>query len=242
MQLNSSESSLVPTTADKIESVNSKICPWLMNLVYPLARFIVLPFYFRRIQVTGEENLPQNGPVILAPTHRSRWDALMVPYAAGRYVTGRDLKFMVTSDEVKGIQGWFIRQLGGFPVNIKHPTISSLRHGVELLLDRQMMVIFPEGGIFHDNQLHRLKPGLARLALQAESNHPGLGVKIVPINIHYGTPFAQWWCGVKIKIGTPLIVADYCDEPTKQSAQKLTSDLQNAIEELDNPHIFRKAA
>lgn len=203
-------------------------------MVYPLACRIVLPCYFQQIDVRGQENLPLQGPVILAPTHRSRWDALLLGYATGRWVTGRDLRFMVSSNEVKGLQGWFIRRLGGFPVNPEQPAIASLRHGVEVLQAQEMMVIFPEGAIFRDNQVHPLKPGLARLALQAESTQPGLNPKIVPISIRYGDPEkVGWHCGVKIRIGQPLVVAQYRQTTPKQNAQRLTSDLEVALRALD---------
>ncbi|MCT7949944.1 1-acyl-sn-glycerol-3-phosphate acyltransferase [Ancylothrix sp. C2] len=237
LQLNSEEKSAIQPTANKPAPV-SQISPWLMAIAYPLMRFFVLPLYLGRIEVTGQENMPKDGPVILAPTHRARWDAFMVPYVSGRHITGRDLRFMVTSDEVTGIQGWFIRRLGGFAVNIKHPAISSLRHGVELLLNRCMMVIFPEGGVFRDNELHPLKAGLARIAIQAETNSPGLGVQIVPISIRYGDPSVKWLSGVKIHIGKPLKVADYCQSHSKQNAQKLTNDLQKSLEELDILNVF----
>jgi 1-acyl-sn-glycerol-3-phosphate acyltransferase len=141
-----------------------------------------MPSYFRAITVSGQENVPTQGPVILAPTHRARWDSLVLPMLMGRPVTGRDLRYMVTADEVKGIQGWFIKRLGGFPVNVREPSIGSLRHGIDLLEQGSMLVIFPEGGIFKDGQVHRLKPGLARLAVQAESIHPALGAKVLPIS------------------------------------------------------------
>jgi len=72
----------------------------------------------------------------------------------GRGVTGRDLRFMVSADEVRGIQGWF--DLGGFPD--KHPAITTLRHE-SLLQQGEMLVIFPEGNIFRDGSLHPLKLG-----------------------------------------------------------------------------------
>jgi 1-acyl-sn-glycerol-3-phosphate acyltransferase len=74
--------------------------------------YLVLPAFFSKITVTGQENIPLTGGVILAPTHRSRWDALILPYAVGRLVSGRDLRFMVSANEMKGVQGWFIRRLG----------------------------------------------------------------------------------------------------------------------------------
>lgn len=229
----STNSSLETQMPAKATSINSHVSPWLAPLVYPLGRYLILPFYFRSIEVLGQEHIPREGPVILAPTHRSRWDSQMLPYSTGRYVTGRDLRFMVSVNEVKGLQGWFIRRLGGFPVDPKHPAIATLRHGVELLLDKQMFVIFPEGGIFQDNQVHPLKPGLARLAIQAESSHPGLDVKIVPMSIRYHPCIPRWGSRVKITIGSPLSAADYCTGAGKKDAQLLTADLETALKRID---------
>lgn len=222
---------LVPTSR-QVDPIDSRFSPWLMPLAYPLVGGLVLPSYFRQIRVIGQEHLPSEGAVILAPTHRSRWDALILGWVAGRGVTGRDLRFMVSANEVRGIQGWFIRRLGGFPVNPKQPAIASLRHGVELLQDRQMMVIFPEGGIFRDNQVHPLKPGLARLALQAETTQSGLGVKVVPISIQYSRPDVPWRSDVLIQIGVPLQAAHYDQGIPKQNAQMLTSDLESSLKQL----------
>ena len=230
----SSKSSLVKPMPAKVASNTSRVSPWLTSLLYPLGHYIVLPFHFGKIEITGQEHLLKDGPVILAPTHRSRWDALMMPYSTGQEVTGRDLRFMVTADEVKGLQGWFIRHLGGFAVDLKHPAIGSLRYGVELLLDKEMLVIFPEGGIFQDGEVHPIKPGLARLAMQAELSKPGLGVKIVPMSIRYRPRIPKWGCQVKIAIGSPISVADYANGGSgKKEARLLTADLEMALKKLD---------
>ena len=208
----------------------SRFAPWLLSLAYPIGRYGVMPFYFKRIEVTGRENLPTSGPVILAPTHRSRWDAFMAPYTAGHDITGRHLRFMVSADEVVGLQGWFIRRMGGFPINTKRPAVASLRHGVDLLQQGEVLVIFPEGNIFRESQVQTLKPGLARLALQAESSRSG--VQIVPIYTGYSDPKVPWRCSVKVQIGAPLSVASYIGSSPKQNAQRLTADLRQALENL----------
>lgn len=213
-------------------AINSRVSPWLTPIVYPIGNRILIPFYFGKVDITGQENLPLDGPVILAPTHRSRWDALLVPHAVGRTVTGRDIRFMVTADEMKGIQGWFIRRLGGFPVNPRQPGISSLRFGVELLRQGEMLVIFPEGGIFQEKQVQPLKPGLARLAIQAENSQPGLGVRVVPIYIEYSEPYPQLGDSVSMRIGSPLLVADYNRGSAKDAARRLTADLTQSIRRL----------
>lgn len=210
------------------QSVRSRCLPWLASIVYPLARHIVLPFYFRRIETIGREHFPTAGPVIIAATHRSRWDAFMVPCAVGQDVTGRVLRFMVTADEMNGIQGWFIRRLGGFPINTRQPTIAALRHSVELLQHGEALVIFPEGNIFR--QPAPLKPGLARLALQAEASQLNLNVQIVPIAIQYSKPLVPWRSAVKIRVYPPLNAADYSSEHPKQGAKRLTADLEQVLQ------------
>ncbi|GFZ91617.1 1-acyl-sn-glycerol-3-phosphate acyltransferase [Okeania sp. KiyG1] len=216
-----------------INSKYSSISPWLASLSYFLGRHILMPFYFRRINIIGKENIPKDGAVILAPTHRSRWDGLIIPYTTGRLVTGRDLRFMVSMDEVRGLQGWLIRRLGGFPVNPKNLTVSCFRHGVELMLNREMLVIFPEGKIFRDRQVHSLKTGLARIGLQAESYQENLDVKIVPISLNYNPVIPRRGCSVMVRIGVPLSVKDYIYGSCKKQAQNLTMDLEAALKNID---------
>ncbi len=212
----------------------SQISPWFSSFAYGLGRNLVLPAFFRQIIITGQENIPTDSPVILAPTHRSRWDALLVGYAAGRCVTGRDLRFMVTISEFQGLQGWLVKRMGGFPVDPKRPSITTLRHGMELLKQRESLVIFPEGGIFRDGNVHSLKPGVARLALSAESTHPGLGVKILPIGINYSQPYPQWGADVSIRIGCAIEVANYNHGSIKQDAKKMTADLAKTLQNLSH--------
>jgi 1-acyl-sn-glycerol-3-phosphate acyltransferase len=210
----------------------SYFSPWLMSLVYPLGRYGLLPAYFKSMEVMGQEHLPKSGPMILAPTHRARWDALMVPYAAGRYVTGRDLRFMVTASEVVGFQGLLMRNTGAFPVDTDRPAISSLRHGMELLQRGEILVIFPEGNLFYDREIQPLKPGLARLALQTEASQPGLGLKVVPMALHYDPIQPRWRSTVSIRIGAPLHVDSYEVDSIKRSAQVMTNDLEAALKKL----------
>lgn len=169
--------SIDESSAKKAITVSSHINPLLIRLVYPLGCYLVIPLYFGRIKITGQENIPTTGPVIVAPTHRSRWDALLIPYAVGRFVSRRDLRFMVMVEEMQGLQGWLIRQLGGFPVNTERPGAKSVLHTVKLLSEGEMVVIFPEGGIFRSTEVQRLKPGVARMAIDVETHQPGSGIK-----------------------------------------------------------------
>jgi 1-acyl-sn-glycerol-3-phosphate acyltransferase len=225
--------SLNNTNLKKATIINSQINPWLIRLVYPLGCGVVIPLYFRQIEVNGRENIPTTGPVIVAPTHRSRWDAVITPYGVGRLASGRDLRFMVMASEMKGIQGWLIRKLGGFPVNTNRPGVASLLHAVKLLSQGEMLVMFPEGGIFRDTEIHRLKPGVARIALEVEEKHPQCGIKILPINIQYSQPYPSWGTNVTVNIGKAIDVSQYGNGDIKQNTRRLTKDLEVILKQLN---------
>ena len=216
----------------KEQSLNSRISPWLANLLYPLGSKFVLPLFFGKIKVTGQENIPEDGSVIVAPTHRSRWDALIVPYAVGKLVSGRDLRFMVSSNEVKGLQGWFIRRMGGFPVDTERPGMESLCHTVDLLREEEMIVIFPEGGIFREPKVQNLKRGVALISLQVQSEHPTNKVKVLPVSVRYSQTYPSWGTKVYVDIGSPLNVQDYVTKSLRQGSQKLTQELFTRLKDL----------
>lgn len=212
---------------------DSKISPWLTPLTYFVCFRLIVPLYFKAVTVEGQEHLPQTGAVIFAPTHRSRWDSILLAYAAGRWVTGRDLRYMALSNQTTGIQGWFVKRLGGFPVNRDHPGSSSIRYSVELLKQEETLVLFPEGHIFIEDEIHPIQSGVARIALQVLSQKPDLELNIVPIRIRYDRPAPiTKGSSVKIKISPPLPVKQYLQASSKKAAQQLTEDLEIALKNL----------
>jgi 1-acyl-sn-glycerol-3-phosphate acyltransferase len=166
--------------------------------------------------------------VLLAPTHRSRWDALMLPHAAGRRVTGRDCRFMVSSDEMAGLQGWFLHRLGCFPVNPRKPAAASLRFAVQLLQAGEQLVVFPEGRIQQDDTPLRLMPGLGRLAALAEGQ--GVAVPVVPVGIGYGRARPRLGGRAALCFGEPLRLQGQGREAAKVLNAALMASLQSAEE------------
>merc|ERR1712054_517634 len=98
------------------------------------------------------------------------------------------------------------------------PGASSLEHSVEILKQGEMLVIFP------DKEVHPLKRGVARIALEVESQQPGCGMKILPVSIEYTKPFPSWGTHITVNIGCSLDVASYDTTTLKRSSQKLTQD------------------
>ncbi len=232
-------------------SVSSRVSPGLTAILYPLARYLVLPLYFRRVEITGQENLPQSGSIILAPTHRSRWDPILVAHAAGYPVSGKHPHFMTSANETEGLQGLIVRRLGAFPVDLGRAGIGSLRHGLELLIHQQILVIFPEGNVFFVKRnlekcqpdpeaVYSMKPGLGRLAIQAarsdrpsDSTAEASGLHIVPISLRYSSGTPKFRCDVSILIGEAIAVKPYLDEgSSKKAAKSLMARVKSALAAL----------
>ncbi len=211
----------------------ASVSRWLSCFLYPLGCYGLIPAYFGNLEIIGRENIPSSGPILLAPTHRSRWDALIIPYTAGRWKTGRDLHYMVSANEIKGVQGWFIRRMGGFPVDPSRPGLSTFRESVKLLSAGKALVIFPEGNIFREPTVQPLKAGIGRIALQAElQREVPESVKLIPISIHYSQTYPHWGTDVKVTVGSAIDTTNYNLKAIKKSAETLNDDLEQALRTL----------
>ena len=209
-----------------------KIChgvdPLWSRLAMVATQDIVLNNFFRRKIVIGEENLPLNGSVVLAPTHRSRWDALMLTMAAGRRITNRDCRYMVTRSEMKGLQGWFLNRLGCFPIDQGRPSLTTLRYAVDLLLSRQQLVVFPEGKINRLSEPVTLKKGLIRIA-QLASNK-GLDIKIVPVGLAYSEVIPKFYGSAAICFSKPIVISKDFKLTTDDFNMALSESMRTAEE------------
>ena len=141
---------------------------------------IVLKCFFCEKKIINNDfSIPANSSIILAPTHRSRWDGLVLTMAMGRRITNKDCRFMVTKSEMRGIQGWFLKRLGCFSINQLSPSLSALRYAIELIEKGDQLVVFPEGKINKYGKKLVLKEGLYRLARLATKKN----------RLHYYYPY-----------------------------------------------------
>ena len=199
------------------------VSPWLSPLAMVVTQDLALRSYLAGVTVLGRDHLPHTGPVLLAPTHRARWDALLLPHAAGRRVTGRDCRFMVTMDEMVGVQGWFLHRLGCFPVNQGRPTLASLRLAIDLLARGQQLVVFPEGRIQRQDGPIHLHQGLARLSQLAEGQ--GVSVSVVPVGLAYSHAVPRFGDRAAVCFGPSLHTAGQ----GRQAALAFTKELAEAM-------------
>ncbi len=182
-----------------------EINPILGLIAMFITQDIVMKLFFKEKKIVKNNfSMPFDSSVILAPTHRSRWDGLILTMAMGRRVTKKDCRFMVTKSEMRGIQGWFLKRLGCFSINQLSPSLSVLRFAVNLIVKKKQLVVFPEGKINKYGNKIVLKEGLFRLARLA-TKKTSL-ITIIPIGIAYSEVSPKFRSKVSLCFGEPFII------------------------------------
>jgi len=212
-----------------------KINPLLGFIAMFVTQDIVLRFYFRKKKILNNGlSIPKNSSIILAPTHRSRWDGLILTMAMGRRVTKKDCRFMVTKSEMRGIQGWFLRRLGCFSINQLSPSLSALRYAVDLIEKEEQLVVFPEGKINKYGKKLLLKEGLYRLARLATKKTTS--IIIIPVGIAYSKVSPDFRGEFCLSLGQPIAINDYLNSPisefNKLLYEKMLQEEEKALKNL----------
>ena len=173
---------------------------------------IVIRLFFRKKKIIKNNfSIPKNSSIILAPTHRSRWDGLVLTMAMGRRVTKKDCRFMVTKSEMRGIQGWFLKRLGCFSIDQLSPSLSKLRYAINLIEKGEQLVVFPEGKINKNGKKLVLKEGLYRLARLATKKTNSIFV--IPIGIAYSKTIPNLGDTFCLSFGQPILMNDNLNLP-----------------------------
>ena len=203
------------------------INPFLGFLAMFVTQDIAIKLFFNEIQIKNKSfSIPKNSSIILAPTHRSRWDGLLLTKAMGRRVTNKDCRFMVTKSEMKGIQGWLLKRLGCFSIDQSSPSLTALRYAVNLIIKKNQLVVFPEGKINKYSKKLILKEGLYRLALLAAKKTNS--IFIIPIGIAYSQVSPKIRGKVSLCFEEPLLINKNTNLPIKNFNEILNKRMHKA--------------
>ena len=215
----------MPPTSDQDVPVNR----WLIRLMRPI-HWLLIHGYFR-VSFLGQEHIPATGPVLLVPTHRSRWDPVLL---GG--ITRRILRFMASHDEFVGVQGFFMRLFGAYPVNTNRPGPTTIKTSVSILKGGDLLVIFGEGTIFFypPDHVHPLRPGAAWLALRVQKEMPDARLMVVPVRIRYGKTKPSFRVTAQLEAYPALDVSQYLDLPDRQAITDLTNEIQTGMGDILN--------
>jgi 1-acyl-sn-glycerol-3-phosphate acyltransferase len=128
-----------------------------------------------RIEHSGMEVLPPEGPLLIVSNHVTYFDPFWIGVACHRRI-----RFMAW-DKIFSFApaGMLFRWLGAFPVSLTKPESGAYKTALRILKQGQALVIFPEGGRSTDGSLMHFKNGAANLAMKS-------GAVIVPVAIAGG--------------------------------------------------------
>src|SRR4051794_37865556 len=202
----------------------------MKTLWYRTIRGIVAGFcaLFWRLSVKGRENIPANGPFILAPVHRSNVD-----FAIVCVVTKRRMRYLAKDSLWKLGLGRIWESLGAVPVargTADRPALRALETAIE---HGEPVVMFPEGTRQSGPEVQPLFDGVAYVASRT-------GVPIVPVGI--GGSEAAMPKGskmirpvkIRLVVGAPIhpeARADGARVP-RRAVSELTASLKDELQRL----------
>lgn len=161
----------------------------------------MVPFvgYLCRLEIEGEENLPEEGPYVLAPNHYTEIDPLIVAVAVWRL--GRAPRFMAKDSLFRvPVLGAALRGTGMIPV-ARASSSSSARQtlsAAEVLVEHgRGVIVYPEGTLTRDPDLWpmRGKTGAVRVALEGD-------IPLIPM-AHWGVQEVMPRYGRSIRLWPP---------------------------------------
>lgn len=177
-------------------------------------RAFLKPFY--RIEVIGQENVPEKGPVIICSNHIDNLD----PPVVGITVI-RPVHFMAKEELFKvPILGKIISKTNAFPVKRGMSDRDALRKALKVLKDGNVLGLFPEGTRSKDGKLGKGLAGAGFFALRSEAT-------VIPCAVI--GPY-KLFGKLKVVYGEPIAMEKLREE--KASPEFVTDEIMNGIQQL----------
>jgi 1-acyl-sn-glycerol-3-phosphate acyltransferase len=175
-------------------------------------------------KIHGLENLPGDGPVIIACNHISLWDPIIVGCALPRQVS-----FMAKEELFENpILGRIVSGLGAFPVKRGQGDISAIRKSIGVLKDGNVLGIFPEGTRSKSGDIQEAMAGIA--LIMEKSQAPILPVKV------YGSKglLKQKKGNIGITVGKPIYSQKLPVPPDVENRRIwLANEIMKAVSQIE---------
>ena len=174
-------------------------------MIYKIIRSIILAlmFIFYRIKITGRENVPKDGPLIMTGNHTHSFDALPMLFL----ITKRKVRLISKKELFKNkLIGWLFKTMGAFPVDRSNPRdIEAYKTASGVLKEKGVLGIFFQGTRSQDAEMKDAKNGVALFALKERA-------PILPFAL-VGT--YKLFTSVTLTIGEPIYLDEYYGQKIK---------------------------
>lgn len=142
---------------------------WLYRICIPLQRMVLR--LFANWQVSGVENVPPMGALIIIANHQSNFDPPLLSASIPRRVFFLAKKGLFMGHAIT----WFLRSYGAFPVDREGGDIRAYRWVMSQLRAGKPVVLFPEGTRSRQG-MRRAKAGIAQIAIQSQASILPVGI------------------------------------------------------------------
>jgi 1-acyl-sn-glycerol-3-phosphate acyltransferase len=150
----------------RVDTTFTRIYRLLRVLVRALNRILF------RTTVEGADQVPERGPVIIAPVHRS-----FIDFFVASEVTRRKLHYMAKDSLWRnGALARILPSVGAFPVHRESADREAMRRAQQVLDAGEVLILFPEGERRTGPVVEDLHEGVAFLAART-------GATVVPVGI-----------------------------------------------------------
>jgi 1-acyl-sn-glycerol-3-phosphate acyltransferase len=202
-----------PRPAEHFAGFHERVRRGRPDWVYALVRVLLTPYLMlvHRAKAIDTQNVPEAGPVIVAPNHFSFLDHFFVAVFLRRKVN-----FMAKSQLFKRPMQFIYTHGGVFPVRRGYQDEEAFKTAHAVLDRGDLVLMYPEGGRSRSGELGEPKRGLGRLALES-------GAPVVPTAI-VGTQKARNWKRlnfpkVTVLYGKPVRF-ERIENPTREQQQE----------------------
>ena len=216
-----------PRPAEYFHPIHEWIRTHRPGWTYELVRMVMLPiaWLLYRGRTIASDNVPADGPFVLAPNHFSNMDHFFTAVFIRRKV-----QFMAKS-QLYGesrVLDYIFRVGGVFPVRRGQHDEEAFETAFAILRRGGCVGMYAEGGRSRTGQLGEPKPGIGRLVLES-------GVPVVPVAIQGSQGVRGWkrlrFPKVTLHYGAPMHFARV-ETPTREQQLEVATEIFDRVREM----------
>lgn len=204
--------------------------PWFYHVANPLLRTLLR--LLTRVDMRGFENVPSEGGLVIAISHSSFLDPVLLVAFTPR-------KAVVPMTKIEAfdypILGGLLRLYGAFPVRRGQVDLTAFKTALLILNSGAAMVIAPEGHRSEDGALQKSREGAILLSLRT-------GAPILPVAVWGGKAFWKSLARLRraplhCRIGAPVMPVRNGAKPTRENIERMADELMIKIAEQMPPEL-----